>query len=629
MAPGLYRSLDPQKREIRVLTILTCGDHIPAVPPTQLGTGDDDSSTNAADIHCVLQTVSLDDEPSYTALSYNWGTDAPSTAVLINSKPVFVRRNLATALRHLQQKDRSLNIWVDAICINQNDNKEKSHQVQMMTKIYERSIGVLVWLGPAADESDAAMEKLKDIGEKAIDAGMQEFCATDMPNWFSPDLDERLQRLKTSLDGLAEREGLEIFHPALIPLSKRIYWTRVWVLQEFSIHKLVIIQCGSKRLDVTTFGTAFNFFAFARWTLSSRFRLEDYRDPKSKLRSVSGNENSPSGAPNQLFGARRRYYSETGERETLFSLLERTCICDNFAVHALNATDPRDRIYGLLGLTTDSEQLGILPDYEKSVIEVYTNTSRALIAVGETSILSWCQQSERIEGLPSWVPDFSSDIPPAYGANRRTRSLFCASSNTKFPRDSLSLPDDPHSIGLSGAKVGIITDLGSVWTPELGSTWSWKDATRLIHEVEAFCKHSPLFTSPEQALNASVRIPCADQQYNGNTRRRASSLIRSQYDKVRSMGEVGSDHDAILYRHAMTFQRDRRPFLSNSGHVGLAPARAEPGDCICIISGSPVPYILRVTTEGKHVLVGEAYVYGIMDGEWLNHDQAPLTFFIH
>ena len=116
----------------------------------------------------------------------------------------------------------------------------------MIAKIYEKSIGVLVWLGPAADESDAAMEKIRDIGKKVIDTGMQDVRATDMPNWFDPNLEDRLQRLKISLDGLAEREGLEIFHTALITLSKRTYWTRVWVLQEFSIHKTAMIQCGSK-----------------------------------------------------------------------------------------------------------------------------------------------------------------------------------------------------------------------------------------------------------------------------------------------------------------------------------------------------------------------------------------------
>lgn len=114
----------------------------------------------------------MDDEPLYTALSYVWGTDKPSTAVLINGKLVLVRKNLAAALRHLRQIDCSLNIWIDAICINQDDKEEKSHQVEMMAKIYKSCVEVLAWLGPADDESDIAMEKFESIGNKAIEAGI-------------------------------------------------------------------------------------------------------------------------------------------------------------------------------------------------------------------------------------------------------------------------------------------------------------------------------------------------------------------------------------------------------------------------------------------------------------------------
>lgn len=166
----LYRSLDPRKHEFRILTILLHEDHIPAVSPSQLGVGNDNSSTNAADIHCVLQNASLDNKPSYTALPYIWGTDNPSTAVPINSKVVFVQKNLAAVLQQLQQTDRSLNIWIDAFCINQDGNKEKSHQVQMIAKIYKSSVEVLVWLGPAEDKSDTAMEKFESIRNKAIEA---------------------------------------------------------------------------------------------------------------------------------------------------------------------------------------------------------------------------------------------------------------------------------------------------------------------------------------------------------------------------------------------------------------------------------------------------------------------------
>ena len=102
MVSSLYRSLDPRKHEIRILNVLSCGDRILAVSPTQPGAGDNDSSINEADIHCLLHTASLNDEPSYTALSYVWGTDVPSTAVLVNGKTVLVRKNLAAVLGCLQ-----------------------------------------------------------------------------------------------------------------------------------------------------------------------------------------------------------------------------------------------------------------------------------------------------------------------------------------------------------------------------------------------------------------------------------------------------------------------------------------------------------------------------------------------
>lgn len=279
-------------------------------------------------------------------------------------------------------------MWVDAICINQQNIPERNHQVQMMDKIYERAVEVLVWLGPAEHDSDKAMEKLEDIGKKAIEAGMQAFRAsTDIPDWFSPQVDERLSRLRLSLNGLAEREGLELFHLSLVPLSKRAYWSRVWVVQEFSIPQNVTLICGTKKLDLTIFIAAFNFYAFARWTLNSRFTLEDRYDRVigPQLRDISSNV--PSTAPNSLIGARRRYHSETGERESLKFLLQRTCVCDSFRL-PLEAKKSHDKIYGLLAMATDTNQLGILPDYKKPIVEVYTEVTRALIANGDISILA-------------------------------------------------------------------------------------------------------------------------------------------------------------------------------------------------------------------------------------------------
>lgn len=580
------------------------------------------------DIHCTLKTESLDHKPSYRALSHSWGEEPPSATVWINSQPTLVRENLEIALRHIQKPDRSTSIWIDAICINQEDELEKNHQVQMMDKIYDRALEVLVWLGPAKDDSDTAMEKFEIIGRKALEAGIQDFRAvTDIPNWFSPDLDERLSRLKRSLNGLAESEGLELFHLSFVPFSKRSYWTRVWVLQEISIPRCVTLLCGSKKLDFTTFSAASNFCAFARWTLETRFTIKSYSDSVigPQLRSVSSN--APSSAPNVLIGAHRRYHLETGERESLRSLLQRTCICGS-ARSSLKATDAKDKIYGLLAIASDSDQLGILPAYEKTIVEVYTDATRALIADGQTSILTWCQQSRRVEGLPSWVPDFSSDIRQPCGEDSSKGPLFCASGNMKFPGIQTISYTDKRSLGLCGIKVDIIANLGTTWNRPLDVPFDSIVAQRLIDEVEAFCKQSSLYSSDSMKLDASMRVPCADQAIRGQSRRRASSSIGVQYDVLRSEGARAYSLEARHYRVAMEFQHDRKPFLSNKGHVGLAPAHAEPGDYVCILFGSAVPFVLRPVTGENFGLVGEAYVYGIMDGEWLADDRETSTFFL-
>jgi hypothetical protein len=627
MPSSIYHNLDPKKHEIRILTILPRGREPVTGSSSPPLTGGDALRTSATDIHCILETKSLDDKPSYTALSYFWGAEIPCTTILVNSQAISVRENLGAALQHVRQEDHSMSVWADALCINQHDKQEKLHQVQLMSKIYESSAEVLVWLGPVEDDSDTAMIRLEDIGRKAIEAGIQDFRAdTDMPNWSRPDVDERLRRLKVSLNRLAEDEGLDLFHPALVPLSKRAYWSRVWVLQEISVPRIVTLLCGSKRLDITPFIAAFNFLAFARWTMSSRFTFEDRRDPGSQLRSVSSNPSS--GAPNRLIGARRRYRSETGGRQSLVSLLQRTCFC-KLAVDPLKATDPRDKIYGLLSLALDSDQLVILPDYEKSVLEVYTDTSRALIANGQINILSWCQQPRSIEGLPSWVPDYSQGLRQPYGEDGNAMPLFCASGSIEFPGFSASLHTKNPSVDLQGIKVDIITNLGSDWNLEVGVPWGWEIAQRLIREVEDFCKQSSLYINDEQVLDASMRISIADQDFHGASKLRASSSMRLQYDKIRSMEGFAFDHDAAHYRSAMIFQRDRKSFLSSYGHVGLAPACSEPGDFICILFGSTVPFILRETPEGTFRLIGEAYVHGIMDGEWLDQEQATSTFSIH
>ncbi|PMD14479.1 heterokaryon incompatibility, partial [Hyaloscypha hepaticicola] len=147
-------------------------------------------------ISCTLEKVSLEDSPKYSALSYRWG--GTGRQILVNEKPFTVTNKLEIALQHLQKDSDPLTLWVDAICINQQDTEEKMQQVRQMTDIYRSASQVLIWLGPAADGSDQVINSLQLIS--------QVFQRQDLSNHIKK-------------------------------LCHREWWTRTWVIQELCVPK--------------------------------------------------------------------------------------------------------------------------------------------------------------------------------------------------------------------------------------------------------------------------------------------------------------------------------------------------------------------------------------------------------
>lgn len=149
-----HQPLDDTKNEIRILTVLSR-----------------DFARNLKrddQILCTLQHVSLDSSPEYNALSYTWGEQVDYNVVWVNDQVLSVPKNLFTALQRVQHQSLNCPLWVDALCINQRDEVEKSQQVQRMFQIYKSASWVMVWLGPAADESDIAMKSLSRVGEHYV-----------------------------------------------------------------------------------------------------------------------------------------------------------------------------------------------------------------------------------------------------------------------------------------------------------------------------------------------------------------------------------------------------------------------------------------------------------------------------
>lgn len=118
-----------------------------------------------AHIQCHLFDYPLRDSSAgthlYEALSYVWGDESIRTSIRIGKQDSEVTLNLHAALLHLRDRLLERVIWVDAICINQEDSKEKSHQVQLMAEIYAKASRVIVWLGEATDKTDQTFERIR------------------------------------------------------------------------------------------------------------------------------------------------------------------------------------------------------------------------------------------------------------------------------------------------------------------------------------------------------------------------------------------------------------------------------------------------------------------------------------
>ncbi|EWY84622.1 hypothetical protein FOYG_12052 [Fusarium oxysporum NRRL 32931] len=135
-----YQPLDLAKRQIRILHIL----------PGQYGDP----------VRCTLHAMSLYDNPCYEALSYSWGDPYICHVIEVDGQEATVTRNLYNALRRLRFVDKTRYVWADALCINQADTAERTHQVGLMRNIYSSTTEGILWLGEFSGDGDTGANSI-------------------------------------------------------------------------------------------------------------------------------------------------------------------------------------------------------------------------------------------------------------------------------------------------------------------------------------------------------------------------------------------------------------------------------------------------------------------------------------
>jgi hypothetical protein len=326
-------------------------------------------------IRCELFHARLDDTEGvidYEALSYAWGETQKPYNIEVSGRTLPVTKNLYLALHQLRRYHRDRILWIDAVCIDQENLGERGHQVRQMSSIYEKAVQVVIWLGQSTPETRAVFHYMREL-ERQVLGHPSSIWGGSSEHW----------RLLWSNVQLLVGDTYE--HPDHLLLKgfqdllSRPWFRRAWIIQEVANARAAQVMCGAQSIST-------HFFAIA----PGIFTLATFLETRVHSHSQSILDLMP--------GFSRKSYWWAGRRD-LRSLL--------LAFRGSEASDPRDVIYALLGISSDGRSANIpTPDYEKSLQEVIFDTVAYFLPIRDSTIpkfdLPWQTLDQFLDDLP-WL----------------------------------------------------------------------------------------------------------------------------------------------------------------------------------------------------------------------------------
>ncbi|KKY15306.1 putative heterokaryon incompatibility protein [Diplodia seriata] len=374
----------------------------------------------------------------YTALSYTWGIPNPSTDSFIECDgfKLKITQSLDAALRHFRQTYHSINMWIDQICIDQSNPREKEQQIPLMSNIYRHAVNTVVWLGEASEGSDTAFELLKFIGtvfQMSVDAPPPQ----DFERLFLPNADDPTWK-------------------HLWELVNRAWFNRVWIVQECILSDNLWVICGGTIIYWEELTNGFSNLVrsgLADWLQNK------HRKPEPDSKTLGWNSM-------YMLGEERTHYHQFQQKPPLFGLLTRT--------RNAQATDPRDKVYGLLGVCAAAAPISVSYSPSNTVTDVYHAATLACLHAGPEYLLPVlsCVDHTAPPSHPSWVPDWSlSRRTSALGISTSAGALYHAGGPTR-PSFTTSGPrsQNLHIPGKLFAPLTFLTSTPCTATPPLSAT---------------------------------------------------------------------------------------------------------------------------------------------------------------
>ncbi|KAK4444014.1 heterokaryon incompatibility protein-domain-containing protein [Podospora aff. communis PSN243] len=421
-----YGSLVQKAQQIRILHL------IPGKPDTPLSG--------------LLQIASLESKsrPEFDAISYVWGDPRATSHISIDGRNLPIASNLHNALVAIRHESEWRILWVDALCINQQDIQERGHQVQLMRNIFSSARIVRVWLEVDVDPTSPVFDAARRLWVDDDNFTMANIFPEN-PQYSS---------MPTNPAGLVHHEQYppEFWTP-LYEIISDAYWGRVWTQQEFFLSKSLIFHFPRGTSDPEP------ILRFEAATVIGYASVDVKRAlPTQKIVEMADSVGGFGGIFRGLFS--RRYVGFAAvkldqnnfdtlapwDRPNLFDLVLKT--------PTLDASDPRDRVYGVIGLARDCIKHPLQADYTLSLVQTYIKVIHHFIDTHNNLDFLCCYDAaysvgpwydvKPDEDIPSWLPYLKRSSQPLY----QWLGEWCRASGTMQHRPAggkVSSPDDNNN----------------------------------------------------------------------------------------------------------------------------------------------------------------------------------------
>ncbi|KAF2973303.1 hypothetical protein GQX73_g318 [Xylaria multiplex] len=598
--------------------------------------------------------------PYYEAVSYRWGSSELTEEILVDGCRFPVTTAAFSLLLARRSVWRERTLWIDALCINQEDLQEKSEQVQLMRDIYHRASRVIAY--PAGDW------RLRLAGSLIYQLWSLIYqYKTEKMDWSARSDEANQPRWR-----------------ALADLFSNEYFNRAWIIQEIAVGQNTELYIGGTYIPWMVFAGVMNWcFQPKRkhlligtdnvgsiWRTGRTFEVCT-RLPVplglfvSAILKLEVSTNMSLHTQNIAVMTSLRPEAESwigsiGRFTHMIDLENLLYITFNF-----RSADPRDKVFGLIGIARNIGAAGdaiLTPDYSLPIEQVFQNTARVIFSLRDRPTihmlaLAGIGYSERHRTMPSWVPNLCEErICYPYSNVYKTEGNFNASG--ELPQ-SLKIDDETNSLIVKAITIDQVLDLSEFgildWGLEERDTIDLLKILPIVHSfvhaaIDLCEKHPGSPSAPIQmarerlwwALIAGrvttegpLRIPAdevfkeAFQHWLRHLDHLVGARSWSHYARLIE-GIPGDDLSFIADGTETTYQFSvvdacwgRRLAITTSGRLCVVPPLTKVGDSVIIPFGSQTPFLIRKhhahSEDAGYELVGEAWVDGVMHGEMMEN----------